>query len=187
MSDILSMMVLRDRVKQILMEPTLDKGFTAFASVMLVAFTVTLLSPLVTGVIQQELLILEALSCISATIIGAAYKRFDQEARNANSIRMKKDIDHEYLIKNPKLKETEITLDYIETLQNEMSIMRQLLASIADKLINGDIDKKYYDPNLVNTDAINTDTTDTPWSKKDVNAGKVKNDPPMDTEKTSED
>jgi len=166
MSDILSMLVLRDRVKQILMEPTLDKGFTAFASVMLVAFTVTLLSPLVTGTIQYELLILEAVSCVSATVIGGAYKRFDQPARNATSIRLKKDIDHDYLLKNPKLKETEITLDCLETLNNEMSIMRQLLASIANKLINGDIDSKYYDPNIVNESS--DIAVSTPWNKKDI-------------------
>ena len=174
MSDILSMMVLRDRVKQILMEPTLDKGFTAFASVMLVAFTVTLLSPLVTGNIQYELLILEALSCISATIIGAAYKRFDQEARNANSIRMKNDIDHDYLIQNPKLKETQITLDKLETLCNEMSILRQLVAAALNNK-DGKVDDKYYDPNEVNT------MGSTPWSKVDVTTDGSEKDVGTDT------
>lgn len=169
MSDILSMMVLRDRVKQILMEPTLDKGFTAFASVMLVAFTVTLLSPLVTGIIQHELLILEALSCISATIIGAAYKRFDQESRNATSMRLKKDIDHDYLIRNPKLKETEIKLDCLEMIKDELSILRQLVAiALKDQMPkNGE---KFIDPNYGNT----TGTMTAPWNKKDTSGSDVK-------------
>lgn len=159
MSDILSMLVLRDRVKQILMEPTLDKAFTGFSSIMLVAFTVTLLSPLLTGSIQYELLIMEAVSCVLAALIGILYKHFDQTARDATSKRLKKDIDHDYLIRNPKLKEINITLDCLEMIQNEMSIMRQLLAAALNHNSEHKVDGKYYDPNIVNTQA-----TTTPWN-----------------------
>ena len=155
MSELLSMVSLRDRIKQILLEPTLDKALTTFATIMLVTFLLTLFAPALVGKIQYELLIVQGVSCILATIMGLLFKHFDQAARDAASARLKAEINHDYLLKNPKLKETQITLDTLETLCNEMSILRQLVEAALNIKIkaNGD---KYNDPP--------TADSATPWS-----------------------
>ena len=160
MSDILSMVALRDRIKQILMEPTLDKAFNGFASIMLVTFLVTIVSPLIGGQIQYELLIVQGVACILSAIAGLLFKKFDQDARDKASDRLKAEINHQYLLENPKLKDTEIFLDQLEVYNDQLRVLTQLVESALNIKIkeNGE---KYNDP------ATSADAS-TPWQTDTV-------------------
>ena len=183
MSDLLSMVTLKDRWKQLLMAPTIDKATSLFATMMLGFFVLCLFSPVLTGRdIQYELMIIIGIAFLVSTFITWWFKKYDQPARDQESARLQAEIDHDYLLKNPKLKETEIKLDCLEQIMNEMSIMRQLLAAALNNK-EGNVDRKYYDPNLVNT------MHDTPWSTVHVSsyeAGNVGDDADVASEESSE-
>lgn len=163
MSDVLSMIGLRDRIKQILLEPTLDKAFTTFASIMLVTLLVTMFAPFFTGEMQLELLIVQAVFCVGSAVAGLLFKKYDQPARDAASDRLKKQIEFDYLIKNPKLKETEITLSALEDIRDELSLLRQILCvAVKDQINGGTLDK--------GMDPATKDISTTPWANTKIDS-----------------
>ena len=109
MSDILSLLSLKDRLKQLIYAPTVDKGLSIVSTISMTAIVILLFAPFLWREIQYELFVLAWVSCILSALGALLFKRADQEARDKNSARLKKEIEFDYLIKNPKLKETDIT------------------------------------------------------------------------------
>lgn len=164
MSSILSMISLKDRLKQLFLEPTLDKAFTTFSTIMLGTFVVTLFTPLFSSTIQYELLLIQGVSCILSAIAGLLFKHFDQTAREASSERLKKEIEFDYLIKNPKLKETEIFMNQLEVYNDRLTVLCQLVETALNIKIK-DNSEKYSDPLTA------TGSPPVPWEKDDTSHG----------------
>lgn len=143
--DLVGILSVRDKLKRLFSEPTLDKVFNVFTSAMLGTSIIAFLStysdpnniqfiranPSFEAFISVNIIIL--MSFILAVLSGITavyYKRRNEPILKQSDERRKANKDWDYLFEHRHLKKAEITLDKTDEWKKEMAWMRNALVSL---------------------------------------------------------
>lgn len=129
---------LKDKLKSLLAEPTLDRAYSTAASILLSAaivkvFIILLIPPEFIDYVWITFMFLVSFLCM---VIAFFYRKFDQDTRDTEHFRKISLMKEKYLIEHKHLDKTEIRLDALEILAQEMEQLKELFEHITKGLVN---------------------------------------------------
>lgn len=140
---------IKNKLIEILNEPTLNKVCDSVCTLLFIAMIINIFT------VQDWEFVLNVLAVTLAIgAFGWVYKKFNLPLQVQDDERKKNNIEFDHMIKNPKLEETEIRLDKLDELHNDMNHLRvhfeQLTNTLGDKIIH--VEKNLN--NLVNGESL---------------------------------
>lgn len=136
-------MGLRKKLVEILNEPTFDKVCKGAGTILIVAGIIKVFVGFAIGVAETDynFVIFVFVNGVILGIVGFIYKYFDMPVREQENELKKDKVTFDNLIQNPKLKATEMQLDRLDAVMEEMDHIRILLATVLEQKTDGKINE----------------------------------------------
>lgn len=148
---------IKDKIIELLNEPSLNKVCDSVCTFLFIAMVINIFTE------RDWELVLNVIGIILIVgTFGYFYKKYNLRTQILEDARKKDNIEFDHQIQNPKLKETEIYLDRMDAVHDEIVHLRthfqQLTGVLANKIVRVEDDGSVDSVKEVN-DAVNGDAT----------------------------